>query len=100
MQIKFLVSSFLAISYLAGQQIVIRTGTILDGKGRVLRNEDITVNAGRISRIGPRSGTASYDLSRYTVMPGWIDTHIHLSGHFVENPRDRRDGNTRNPDSA
>jgi imidazolonepropionase-like amidohydrolase len=33
-------------------------------------------------------------------MPGWIDTHIHLSGHFVETPKDGRDSNSGTPESA
>jgi imidazolonepropionase-like amidohydrolase len=83
---RTLLTSLLAVSTLAAQSIVIRGGTVLDGKGGQLRNRDIVVEAGRITRVAPAKGTATYDLSRCTVMPGWIDTHVHLSGHFPTNP--------------
>jgi len=84
---------FLAISTLSAQPIVIRGGTVLDGKGGVQRNRDITVEGSRISRVTPGKGAATYDLSHYTLMPGWIDTHVHLSGHFPTNPGRGRGGN-------
>ena len=38
---------------------------------------------GRIKAIRPWQGdSATYDLSRYTVIPGLIDAHIHLGGYF------------------
>jgi imidazolonepropionase-like amidohydrolase len=65
-----------------GQAVVIRTSTLLDGKGNVLRNQDITVEDGRISRIGEPRGKATIDLTGMTVMPGWIDTHVHATWYF------------------
>ncbi|HYL39283.1 MAG TPA: amidohydrolase family protein [Bryobacteraceae bacterium] len=64
------------------QSIVLRTTTILDGQGRILRNQDIVVQGGRIARVGASEGAAEYDLRGLTVMPGWIDTHVHLGYHF------------------
>jgi len=65
----------------SSQPIVLETSTILDGKGGVLRNQRIVVEGSRIRSIG---GTekATYDLRGLTVMPGWIDTHVHLTWHF------------------
>lgn len=67
---------------LFGQQIVLRTGTLLDGKGGVLRNQDIVIEGARIVAVRPSHGLATYDLRGLTVMPGWIDTHVHLDWHF------------------
>ena len=67
---------------LVAQPIVIRTTTLLDGKGQILRNKDIVVDGSRIIRVSDASGRATYDLSGLTVMPGWIDTHVHLGWHF------------------
>ena len=65
------------------QTITIRAGTLLDGTGRVSQNVRITIEGSRIARIEPgASGPVDYDLSRMTVMPGWIDTHVHVNGHF------------------
>jgi len=51
--------------------IVIRAGTILDGKGGVLRDTAIVVQGSKIVRIDPKAvGTVTYDLKTVTVMPG------------------------------
>jgi imidazolonepropionase-like amidohydrolase len=68
-----------------GQRLVIQTGTILDGKGGTIRDAQIVVEGSKIASVGPGRETADYDLRRLTVMPGWIDTHIHLNWHMDEN---------------
>src|SRR5258708_1520318 len=71
-----------------GQTIIIRTGTVLDGKGPVLPDIDVVVQGSKIIRVGPRGkGPATYDLSRLTLMPGWIDTHVHIGWHFNRDGR-------------
>jgi imidazolonepropionase-like amidohydrolase len=65
-----------------GQAVVIRTSTLLDGKGHVLKNTDLTIEGGRIARMGAAQGKAAIDLTGMTVMPGWIDTHIHATWYF------------------
>jgi imidazolonepropionase-like amidohydrolase len=67
---------------LAQTRVVIRAGTLIDGKGAVLTDRNIVVEKGRILSIGPARGRFDYDLSRAAVMPGWIDTHVHLNWHF------------------
>jgi imidazolonepropionase-like amidohydrolase len=67
---------------LFGQQIVVRTGTLIDGKGGVLHNQDIVIEGSRIVAVRPAQGQVTYDLRGLTVMPGWIDTHVHLDWHF------------------
>ena len=46
-----------ALAY--GQAVVIRTSTLLDGKGHVLKNTDLTIEGGRIARIGAVKGKAA-----------------------------------------
>jgi imidazolonepropionase-like amidohydrolase len=70
-----------------GQAVVIRTSTLLDGKGHVLKNTDLTIEGGRITRIGKASGKAAIDLTGMTVMPGWIDTHVHATWYFNQDGR-------------
>ena len=82
MRIGLLAASFIATFICTAQPLVIRTSTILDGKGNVLRNKDLVVEGNQISAIRDRSGHTDYDLSGLTVMPGWIDTHCHPSWHF------------------
>jgi imidazolonepropionase-like amidohydrolase len=64
------------------QTIVIETSTILDGRGGVLKGQQIVVEGSRIRSVGLGNAAATYDLRGLTVMPGWIDTHIHLTWHF------------------
>ena len=64
--------------------IVILTDRALDGRGGMLRNARIGVEQGKItSLVEPSSkGATTIDLRGYTVLPGWIDTHVHLDSHF------------------
>lgn len=63
--------------------ITIRAGLLLDGQGGHRRDALITVTNGRITAVEPWQGdSATYDLSRYTVLPGLIDAHVHISGYF------------------
>lgn len=64
------------------RQVVIRASTVLDGRGGILRNVALVVEGTRIVRIDSRVSDATYDLRRFTVMPGWIDTHTHIANHF------------------
>jgi len=78
----------LSSTFIAAQQkpVVILAGTLLDGKGGVQHNVHITVQDGKITSVEPAKNkdrsTVDYDLSRMTVMPGWIDTHVHIAWHF------------------
>ena len=72
----------IAAGIASADHIVLRTSTIIDGKGNVLHNKDLVIEGDRIVGIQNRSGRADYDLSSLTVMPGWIDTHVHVDWHF------------------
>lgn len=73
----------------AGQDpIVIRAGAVLDGRGGVLRAATIVVEGNRIRSV--EAGTtlpATFDLSGYTLLPGLIDTHVHIDSHFGRDGR-------------
>ncbi len=74
--------------------IVIRAATLIDGKGGVTRNVSIVVQGSRIARIDASAQGTTYDLKGLTVMPGWIDTHVHMDAHFDPN------GKSHSPASA
>jgi imidazolonepropionase-like amidohydrolase len=86
------------------QTVVIRAGTLLDGKGRALHNALIVVQGGKIVRVDANAkdqrvaGAAFYDLSQMTVMPGWIDLHDHITWHF--GPNGRMDDKSETPAQA
>jgi imidazolonepropionase-like amidohydrolase len=79
----------------AQQPMTIRAGTVLDGKGGVQRNAVIAVQGSRIVRLGD-GGTqpVTYDLSRFTVLPGLIDAHVHIGAHFGKDGRSGTPGET------
>jgi imidazolonepropionase-like amidohydrolase len=66
--------------------IVLRTATVIDGRGAVQHNVDIFVTDGRITRIAPRgappAGGRLIDLGDRTVLPGLIDAHAHPVWYF------------------
>jgi imidazolonepropionase-like amidohydrolase len=63
--------------------VTIRAGLLLDGRGGQQRDALITVVAGRIGAVAPyHSGPVTHDLSGYTVLPGLIDAHVHISGYI------------------
>jgi imidazolonepropionase-like amidohydrolase len=64
------------------QRIVIAASTVFDGKGRVLHDVRIVVEGSKIVAIEPRLGPANYDLQGLTVLPGWIDSHVHITWSF------------------
>lgn len=65
--------------------IVLKATTVLDGKGGVIRNTAILVEGSKVVRLDPNARGTTYDLSGLTVMPGWIDTHIHSGSGFDRN---------------
>ena len=80
------------------QPVIIKTTTLIDGKGRVLRNQEITVENGRITRVANATHKPDIDLSGLTVTPGWIDTHAHPGWYF--NKEDRLEQGGRNAKST
>ena len=63
-------------------RVVIAVNTALDGKGEVLRDTRIVVSGSKIVAIDPKASPIDYDLRGLTVMPGWIDSHVHITSSF------------------
>jgi len=66
------------------QAIVLKASTVLDGRGKTLHNTIVVVEGGKIARVGGSvpKGVVTYDLTQLTVLPGWIDAHVHPTWHF------------------
>src|SRR5664279_874037 len=79
-------------SALCGQPVVIQTSTILDGRGGVLKNQQIVIEGSTIRRVAAGTAKPTYDLRGLTVMPRWIDTHIHLNWHLDGNAKSVSNG--------
>jgi len=70
----------------AAQAIYVRAGVLIDGTGAAPRKDaGIVIIGGRIASVGPWSsaqppqGARIVDLSSDTVLPGFIDCHVHLT---------------------
>jgi imidazolonepropionase-like amidohydrolase len=81
----------------AQDPIVIRAGTLIDGRGGVQRDVVVIVRGARIDRVVPASTaglTITHDLRRYSLLPGLIDTHVHIDSHFGPDGRATNQGET------
>jgi len=83
----------------AQKRIVIAASAVLDGKGRVLHDTRIVVEGSKIIAIDPKAGPVDYDLRGLTVLPGWIDAHVHITWSFGKDGRNAGMGGT-TPDDA
>lgn len=75
----------LIIAAQAPKVTVIKAGRLIDTvNGKVLENQTIIIEGDRIKAVGPNltvpSGAEVIDLSKMTVMPGFSDSHVHITG--------------------
>jgi len=81
----------LLLAVLALQQpgvTAIRAGTLIDGTGAApVKNAVIVMQGDRITAVGTNvpvpAGATVIDLSGETVLPGFIDAHVHLVGRTI-----------------
>ena len=64
------------------KRIVIAASTVLDGRGRVLHDTRIVIEGSTIASLDPKADPVDYDLRGLTVLPGWIDAHVHITWSF------------------
>jgi len=76
------------------KRTVIAASTVLDGKGRVLHNARIVIDGSKIVAIDPKAGPVDYDLRGLTVLPGWIDAHVHITWSFGKDGKNAGAGGT------
>lgn len=62
--------------------MVLRPDRVIDGRGGVAEGQAVIVEGSRIARVGAEPGTGGYDLRGMTLLPGGIDTHVHIGWHF------------------
>ena len=86
----------------ARKRIVIAASTVLDGKGRVLHNTRIVIEGSKIvavsfevaTKADPKVDPVDYDLRGLTVLPGWIDAHVHITWSFGKDGKNAGPGGT------
>ena len=65
--------------------IVIRSGTIIDGTGKAAFNGDVAITGERIAEVGGklRPARREIDATGLLVTPGWVDVHTHYDGQAM-----------------
>ncbi len=81
------------------KRIVIAAKTILDGRGHVLHDTRIVVEGSKIVAIDAKAGPVDYDLGTLTVLPGWIDAHVHITWSFGKDGKNAGTGGTTQEDA-
>ncbi|MGC2388457.1 MAG: amidohydrolase family protein [Candidatus Acidiferrum sp.] len=81
------------------RRIVIAAGMVLDGKGRMLRDTRVVVEGTKIVAIDAKAEPVDYDLRGLTVLPGWIDAHVHITWSFGPDGKNAGQGGT-TPEAA
>lgn len=100
----FLILFFLSLVLtLPAQRTILHAGKVIDGVSKkVMTEKSIIVEGKQITAIengytDPDDGDQVIDLKSHTVMPGWIDMHVHIEGEtspdnylkrFTNNPAD------------
>lgn len=65
----------------------IKSGLLIDGTGNTpLHDVFVVINNGKIDSISKRvdSSIEVLDAGNFTVMPGMIDSHLHIGGHWTD----------------
>ena len=96
----FVLFAFLIAATPAFAQVkAIKTGAIADASGAAIANAVIVVDGDRIRSVGTTvpAGAEVIDLTRYTVIPGLIDLHTHITYYWDRTPGTRPLGQPRRP---
>ena len=68
--------------------LVIRSGTVVDGTGGPRSASDVAIDDGIITTIGTvtQRGRREIDATDLLVTPGWVDVHTHYDGQVTWDP--------------
>src|SRR5438874_146932 len=64
------------------KRLVIAASMLLDGRGHLLHDTRIVIEGSRIVAVDPKAAPVDYDLRAFTVLPGWVDSHVHITWSF------------------
>lgn len=73
-------------------EVIISGGTLVDGTGDEVRQADVAIDNGRISRVGNLEGEQAgqtIDATDKIVTPGFVDLHTHLDAQIAWDPEMR-----------
>jgi imidazolonepropionase-like amidohydrolase len=78
---------------------IVIAANILDGRGHDLRNTRIVIEGAKIVALDPKAEPVDYDFRNLTVLPGWIDSHVHITWSFGPDGKNAGQGGT-TPEAA
>lgn len=83
----------------SGQEglVTLRADLLLDGSGGRRTSVLVVVSGSKIAAVGGPAQGVRYDLSGLTLMPGGVDTHVHLANHFDLDGKAHREAGGREP---
>jgi imidazolonepropionase-like amidohydrolase len=68
--------------------VTIRVGKLLDGRGGAMNDVTIVLDGSHIRSVDPiQEENPTWDLRGLTLMPGGVDTHVHIGWHFHQGAR-------------
>ncbi len=79
---------------------VLRAARVVDGSGKTLLKQDVVITGNRITAIRASAGAlppSGIDLGSRTLLPGLIDTHVHLGWYLNDKNRLHQDGDGDTP---
>jgi imidazolonepropionase-like amidohydrolase len=71
----------------SGVATTIRAARVIDGRGGITQNTTVSVIDGKIASVGAVNNAPTIDLGNLTLLPGFIDTHVHIGWHFDDKGR-------------
>jgi imidazolonepropionase-like amidohydrolase len=82
--------------------VILRAARVLDGAGGAMEGHDVILEDRRIAAVVPRGEVQGrvYDLGDLTLLPGLIDTHVHLGWHFDRTGRTQSSAVEETPEEA
>jgi imidazolonepropionase-like amidohydrolase len=64
---------------------VLSGGRVFDGTGSPIADADVVISAGKIADVGPGlDGDEQIDVSGLTILPGFIDCHVHVMASGID----------------
>lgn len=93
MRVAFVIAAVFALAggaraFAADAPVRIHAGLLIDGTGASMKDATITVEGDKIASIAQGAkGPWAFDLAKATVLPGLIDTHVHITWFFDDEGR-------------
>jgi imidazolonepropionase-like amidohydrolase len=92
MSVRALFLSLVLLSPAAfARELSIRADRAFDGRGNLVAPARVVVDGDRIVRVEASAEPADVELPGCTLLPGLIDTHVHLAWHFDADGRSHDD---------